>query len=75
MGNRGRALRLRVSDDGAGGAQSEYGTGLTGLRDRVEALGGSTTVTSPVGHGTELEVLLPVSRPADEGPQAATRDG
>jgi signal transduction histidine kinase len=57
-------LRLRVSDDGVGGAQPEEGTGLTGLHDRVEALGGSIEVTSPVGHGTVLEVSLPAG-PSD----------
>ena len=55
-------LRLRVSDDGVGGAQPQEGTGLTGLHDRVEALGGSIEVTSPVGHGTVLEVSLPTER-------------
>jgi signal transduction histidine kinase len=55
-------LRLRVSDDGVGGAHGQEGTGLTGLRDRVEALGGSIEVTSPVGHGTVLEVSLPIDQ-------------
>jgi signal transduction histidine kinase len=55
-------LRLRVSDDGVGGAQPQDGTGLTGLHDRVEALGGSIEVTSPVGHGTVLDVSLPTDR-------------
>jgi len=58
-------LRLRVSDDGVGGAQPKDGTGLTGLHDRVEALGGSIEVTSPVGHGTVLEVSLPTDRPPE----------
>jgi signal transduction histidine kinase len=53
-------LRLRVSDEGAGGAEPHHGSGLTGLRDRVEALGGSIEVTSPVGQGTVLEVSLPI---------------
>ncbi|HEY0534356.1 MAG TPA: GAF domain-containing protein [Actinoplanes sp.] len=57
----GDALRLRVSDDGVGGAQPRTGTGLSGLRDRVEALGGSLEVTSPVGHGTVLEISLPAT--------------
>jgi signal transduction histidine kinase len=55
-------LRLRLSDDGVGGAQPQEGTGLTGLHDRVEALGGSIEITSPVGHGTVLEVSLPTDR-------------
>jgi signal transduction histidine kinase len=53
-------LRLRVSDDGIGGARPEEGTGLTGLGDRVEALGGSVEVTSPAGQGTLLDVSLPI---------------
>ena len=57
-------LRLRVSDDGVGGAQPDEGTGLTGLGDRVEALGGSINVTSPAGHGTLLDVSLP-TEPTD----------
>jgi signal transduction histidine kinase len=55
-------LRLRMSDDGVGGAQPQESSGLTGLHDRVEALGGSIEVTSPVGHGTVLEVSLPTDR-------------
>jgi signal transduction histidine kinase len=52
-------LHLRIADDGAGGARPERGTGLTGLRDRVEALGGSIDVASPAGHGTVIRVDLP----------------
>jgi signal transduction histidine kinase len=58
-------LRLHVSDDGVGGAEPQDGTGLTGLHDRVEALGGSIEVTSPMGHGTVLEVSLPTDRPLE----------
>jgi signal transduction histidine kinase len=57
---RDSTLRLRVSDDGAGGAQPRNGSGLIGLRDRVEALGGSIDVTSPVGRGTVIQVSLPI---------------
>jgi signal transduction histidine kinase len=56
----GQALRLRVRDDGAGGADPVRGTGLIGLKDRVEALGGTITVHSPAGAGTSLDVELPV---------------
>jgi signal transduction histidine kinase len=56
----GHALRLSVRDDGAGGADPVRGTGLTGLKDRVEALGGTITVQSPVGAGTSLQVELPL---------------
>jgi signal transduction histidine kinase len=56
----GRALRLRVRDDGAGGADPVRGTGLVGLKDRVEALGGTITVQSPAGKGTSLDIELPL---------------
>jgi signal transduction histidine kinase len=54
-------IRIRISDDGVGGADPSTGSGLTGLRDRVEALGGSLAVRSPRGHGTSLDVKLPVA--------------
>jgi signal transduction histidine kinase len=57
---RDRLLVVAVSDDGKGGASLEKGSGLRGLADRVEALGGRLTVTSPTGEGTRLvaELLL-----------------
>jgi len=55
------ALRVRVSDDGLGGADFANGTGLVGLRDRTEALGGQTWLHSPPGAGTDLEITLPLS--------------
>jgi signal transduction histidine kinase len=51
-------LVLRVADDGAGGARPE-GSGMRGMADRVSALGGLMTVSSPVGHGTSIEASLP----------------
>jgi len=57
----GGTLRVQVRDDGVGGADASRGSGLTGLRDRVEAVGGSMTVDSPPGAGTVLTVLLPVT--------------
>jgi signal transduction histidine kinase len=57
----GGTLTVQVRDDGAGGADARRGSGLTGLRDRVEAVGGSMTVDSPAGAGTVLTVLLPVT--------------
>jgi signal transduction histidine kinase len=54
-------LTVQVRDDGAGGADASRGSGLTGLRDRVEAVGGSMTLDSPAGAGTVLTVLLPVT--------------
>jgi signal transduction histidine kinase len=58
-------LHLSIGDDGVGGAEPAEGYGLTGLRDRVEALGGSIHVTSPRGEGTLILVELPVQ---DERP-------
>jgi signal transduction histidine kinase len=53
-------LRVRVRDDGQGGARYGRGTGLAGLKDRVEALGGRFTLDSPPGAGTTLDVTLPL---------------
>jgi signal transduction histidine kinase len=53
------ALTLSVSDDGVGGADPSHGSGIIGLKDRVEALGGTISVLSPPGHGTALHVQLP----------------
>jgi signal transduction histidine kinase len=53
-------LRLSVGDDGVGGAEPARGSGLIGLRDRVEALGGSIQVTSRPGEGTVIAVELPL---------------
>jgi signal transduction histidine kinase len=56
----GGLLRISVRDDGQGGADPARGSGLTGLRDRVEALGGQLTLRSPRGAGTTLGVALPL---------------
>ncbi|MFF1822349.1 DUF4118 domain-containing protein [Kribbella sp. NPDC058245] len=56
------SLRLTVRDDGAGGAEARGGSGLVGLHDRVESLGGSILVVSPVGQGTAIHVSLPLNR-------------
>jgi signal transduction histidine kinase len=57
-------LRLTISDDGAGGADPTRGTGLVGLKDRVEALGGTLTVHSRAGEGTRVLVAVPLTDPA-----------
>ena len=51
-------LTLEITDDGRGGADPA-GSGLTGLRHRVEALDGALTVTSAEGHGTIIRAVLP----------------
>jgi signal transduction histidine kinase len=56
----GGNLRVLISDDGQGGADPARGSGLIGLKDRVEAQGGTISVTSPPGKGTRLHVSLPV---------------
>jgi signal transduction histidine kinase len=53
-------LRVRVSDDGVGGADLAVGTGLRGLRDRVDALDGELEVVSPPGGGTTVTAEVPV---------------
>jgi signal transduction histidine kinase len=53
-------LRLEVADDGDGGADLGGGTGLLGLRDRVEALDGRLTVLSPPGVGTTVIAEIPL---------------
>ncbi len=55
------ALVIDISDDGVGGADPASGTGLVGLRDRVEALNGSLRVESPPGQGTRLHAEIPFS--------------
>jgi signal transduction histidine kinase len=56
----GGALRVEVRDDGRGGADPAEGSGLLGLKDRVEAIGGTMRLTSPPGAGTSLRVDLPL---------------
>ena len=54
-------LRVSVQDDGVGGADPARGSGLVGLTDRVEALGGKLSLHSPRSGGTTLQIDLPVS--------------
>ncbi|MER6492905.1 sensor histidine kinase [Streptomyces griseorubiginosus] len=54
-----RGLRVRVNDEGCGGADEAGGSGLLGMRRRVAALDGNMNVTSPVGGPTVIEVELP----------------
>jgi signal transduction histidine kinase len=55
----GHSLTVEVADDGIGGANTAGGSGLRGLADRVEALGGRFTVSSPPGRGTTLRAEIP----------------
>ncbi|HTJ37605.1 MAG TPA: hypothetical protein VL738_30610 [Dactylosporangium sp.] len=54
-------LHLSIRDDGVGGADPTRGTGLTELRDRVEALGGHLSITSPTDGGTMLLATIPTT--------------
>jgi glucose-6-phosphate-specific signal transduction histidine kinase len=56
-----RCAEIAVSDDGVGGARTEEGSGLRGLCDRVEALGGRLTLTSASGHGTTVRARVPIA--------------
>jgi signal transduction histidine kinase len=60
-------LRVCVRDDGDGGADFDHGSGLVGLKDRVEALGGTIVLRSPPGEGTALEARIPLAGQADGG--------
>jgi glucose-6-phosphate-specific signal transduction histidine kinase len=58
-------LLLSIRDDGVGGADPRRGSGLTGLRDRIEALGGRIEIESQTGSGTAIGVEIPIAGPAD----------
>jgi len=57
----GDVLRIAIRDDGTGGADFTGGTGLAGLKDRVEALGGKIFLDSPPGAGTSLRAEIPLT--------------
>jgi signal transduction histidine kinase len=59
----GGGLRVVVADDGVGGSTLDGGTGLQGLADRIEGLGGQLVVESPPGGGTRLVAELPIGAP------------
>ena len=58
----GDSLSLSISDDGIGGADSGKGSGLIGLKDRIEVMGGRMQVDSPPGSGTVLDITIPHER-------------
>ncbi len=82
----GGMLVIEIRDDGRGGASFDQGSGLVGLRDRVEALGGQLSVLSPTGVGTTVGIAVPLDnghetrlfpadhRPPADGGQAANRE-
>ena len=57
----GGELQVTIADDGIGGAEIERGSGLRGLVDRVQAVGGVLEVTSPPAAGTRLTARLPAN--------------
>ena len=63
---------MRVRDDGRGGV-NERGNGLTGMRERIEARGGTLQIESPRGRGTSIEVTLPLPAIAAESQPAAPK--
>ncbi len=62
LDGRGRGFKLHatIADDGVGGADASVGSGLTGLADRVEALGGRFALDTPSGGGTRISIELPL---------------
>jgi PAS domain S-box-containing protein len=55
------SLQLAIRDDGIGGADAAQGSGLVGLSDRIEAVGGTFTVSSQLGAGTHIRAEIPLS--------------
>jgi hypothetical protein len=72
-----RGVAIGIADDGVGGADASGGSGLRGLADRVEALGGHLLVTSPPGAGTVVtaDLPMPVPRLARDGAPIRRRGG
>jgi signal transduction histidine kinase len=60
-GHDDKALTLEIRDDGIGGADVRRGSGLLGLTDRAEALGGTISIVSPPRGGTTISVRLPIA--------------
>jgi signal transduction histidine kinase/putative methionine-R-sulfoxide reductase with GAF domain len=73
-GLRSATIELEIKDDGVGGADPSRGTGLIGLKDRVETLGGTISFASPAGVGTAIRVRLPTGPRDAEHPPLARSD-
>ena len=69
----GSRLSVDVRDDGVGGADQSQGSGLSGLTDRVEALGGRLEIESPPGEGTRIRAELPLCSAGDDAQRARRR--
>jgi signal transduction histidine kinase len=69
----GETLVVEVRDDGVGGADPASGTGLIGLADRVDVLGGRLEVHSPAGAGTLVRAEIPLPRPEASSPLRSPR--
>lgn len=67
-------LVLTINDDGRGGASPSPGGGLSGLHDRVSALGGTLAVDSPLGRGTRVCAEIPLAPSAGDDRAAAATD-
>jgi PAS domain S-box-containing protein len=63
----GSEIRATIEDDGSGGAEMSAGSGLVGLIDRIEALGGRFALDSPPGHGTRISIVMPLVAGPIEG--------
>jgi signal transduction histidine kinase len=68
----GQDLHLSIRDDGIGGADAAKGSGISGLRDRVEALGGALSISSQPGTGTELHATIPFETPSPTHPDGTS---
>jgi PAS domain S-box-containing protein len=67
-------IRAIIEDDGCGGAEASSGSGLVGLIDRIEALGGRFALDSPQGHGTRISMEMPLTaEPIDSLAQVPRR--
>jgi len=60
-------LVITIADDGIGGADPSRGSGMVGLSDRLQALGGELAIDSPLGRGTSLRATLPIHVPEPGG--------
>ena len=73
VAKQGDTLAVEVSDNGVGGADTENGTGLRGLADRVEALGGTLAIWTPAGGGTRVRAEIPARAVEPVRPEGPSR--